>query len=201
MPFLRTLLFAVAALTLASVVACAPATAAPPRDDDPVVTTTRLTDGDDTDGRLDVVVASHVVRERARTARLRFALVLQAPITAGDLHRRHRLLVGELDLDGRPGAERNITVYGDGSRIRADLNSNATREVIRPVRVRLLDGQRIRLGAPRADIGARRIFWYSYYHRTGDAACGWDGGYRVTCSDSIPDDGWLRLPVAAWPSS
>jgi hypothetical protein len=199
MPFSRPLLV-FAALIATVLLACTPTTASPVHDA-PVVTTTSVTDADDSGGALDVVAVSHSVRERGDTAQVRYTIRLQAPIEAGDLHRRHRLVVGELDTDGRPGAERNITVYGRDSQVHADLISNATREVIRPLHVRLLDGQRIRVRGPRQQVGVRRIFWYSYYHRTGDPSCGWDGGYPVTCSDSVPDDGWLRLPAAAWPSS
>lgn len=168
--------------------------------DDSVVTTTRMTDPADAEGLLDIVAVGHRVREAGGSARVRFTVRLRHRIKVTSLDRRHRLLVAELDADGRPGSERNITVYGRGSELHADLVSNATRKVIRALRVRLLGGNRIRVSGFRQLVGARKIFWYSYYHRTGDPACGWDDGYRVTCADSVPDDGWLRLPEAAWPA-
>jgi len=201
MTVLRTLLAVIPSVLVGSLVAFTPVAVAAPHRDDPIVTTVRVSDPNDADGRLDLIAASHSVRERASSAWVRFTLVLQAPIGAQELHRHHRVLIGELDTDGRSGAERSLKVYGDGERIRADLVSNATREVIRRVPVRLLAGQRITLRAPREQIGARRIFWYSYYHRTGDPLCGWQEGHPVTCSDSVPGDRWLRLPVAAWPAA
>jgi hypothetical protein len=185
---------------LAPMLVPATAVAAPPTDDRPVVTTTTITDHDDADGPLDVARVSHRVRERGDRATVRYTVRLHDPVSADDLDRRHRYLVAELSTDGSSGADRNITVYARDGRLHADLISNATREVIRPLHVRLL-GQRLRVRGPRHLVGARRVFWYSYFHRTGHPACGWQDGYPVTCADSVPDDGWLRLPAAAWPPS
>jgi hypothetical protein len=160
-----------------------------------VVTTTSVTDADDTQGGLDLLGASHAIRVDVDSAQVRYTIRLAEPIAADGLHRRHRILVAELDTDGRRGSERNITIYGSHWRVHADLISNATREVVRSLHVRLLgDGRLIRVRGPRRAAGARRIFWYSHYHRAGDPDCGWRDGYPITCSDSVPDDGWLRLP-------
>jgi hypothetical protein len=210
MPRIHPLLAPVIALVALSVLACAPATATSPAGGssvvgsgrDPVVTTTSVSDADDTHGVLDVLGASHAVRADGDSAQVRFTVRLAAPIAAADLHRRHRILVAELDTDGGPGSERNITIYSRDSMLRAYLISNATREVLRSLHVRLLGGgQTVRVRGPRQVVGARKILWYSNYHRTGDPECGWDDGYPTTCSDSIPDDGWLRLPGAAWPAA
>jgi hypothetical protein len=175
-----------------------PSEAAPDRE--PVITTTTLTDADDTPGGLDLAAVSHAVREDGPDASLRFTVRLHAPFEASTLHRRHRLIVAELDTDGGSGAERNITVYARHGQVHADLISNATREVVRRLRVRQVSDNAVRVRGPRRLIGARRIFWYSLYHRTGHRSCGWDDGFPITCSDSVPDDKWLRLPPAAWPN-
>jgi hypothetical protein len=209
MPRIHPLVTPVVALVALSVLTCTPASATLPSGgssvagsgQDPVVTTTSVSDAHDTHGALDVIGASHAVRADGDSAQMRFTVRLAAPIAAADLHRRLRVLVAELDTDGRPGSERNITIYGRDSMLRADLISNATREVLRSLHVRLLGGgQTVRVRGPRKVVGARKIFWYSNYHRTGDPECGWDDGYPITCSDSVPDDGWLRLPGAAWPA-
>lgn len=173
--------------------------AAPTSTEEPVVTTTTLSDPDDTQGPLDVAAVAHRVSERTGTALLRYTVRLHEPVDARGLHRRHRLLVAELDTDGRPGSERNVTVYARDGELRADLISNATREVIRSLQVGVVGEHRLQVRAARELIGARRIFWYSYFHRTGHPDCGWEEGHPVTCGDSVPDDGWLRLPRAAWP--
>lgn len=209
MPRIHPLLTPAVALVALSALTCTPATATLPSGgysvvgsgQDPVVTTTSVSDADDTHGPLDVLGASHAVRVEGDAAQLRYTVRLAAPIAATDLHRRHRILVAELDRDGERGSERNITIYGRGSTVHADLISNATREVLRSLHVRLLGGgQSIRVRGPGKAVGARKIFWYSNYHRTGDSDCGWSDGYPITCSDSVPDDGWLRLPEAAWPA-
>lgn len=187
-----------AALTVAS---GSTAPAAPAHREQSIVTRTTITDHDDTDGPLDTVSVAHAVRETGDRARLRYTVRMAQPVEVPALDRPQRRLVAELDTDGRPGAERNITVHTVGEQLRASLISNATREVIRLLPVRLVGQHRLRLGGPRRLAGARRIFWYSYFHRRGHPDCGRAGGYPVTCSDSAPDDGWLRLPRAAWPPS
>ena len=190
---------AAAVLLCLLLTACTPGLAAPASHEEPVVTTTSLTDADDTDGPLDVAAVSHRVRERSGTALLRYTVRLHEPVDVRALHRRHRRLVAELDTDGRSGAERNLTVYARDGELRTDLISNATRQVIRSLPVRLVGEHRLQVRAVRELLGARRIFWHSSFHWTGHPDCGWEDGHPVTCSDSVPDDGWLRLPQAAWP--
>ncbi len=178
----------------------APDSDAPP-EAEPVVSITTMTDPRDTSGPLDMVKVAHAVRDRGATATLRYTVTMDQPFDAAELHRRHRHVVAELDADGRPGAERNITIYHRGGALRADLISNATREVIAQLHVRLLDGRRLRVRGSRQQIGVRKIFWHSAYHRTDSRRCGWSDGYPVTCLDVVPDRGWLHLPRAAWPSN
>jgi hypothetical protein len=199
LPALPALPRATAVLVGLLLTGCAPSLASSASHVEPVVTTTTLTDADDTDGPLDVAAVSHTVRERTGSALVRYRVRLREPVDARALHRRHRHLVAELDVDGRPGSERNLTVYARDGVLRADLISNATREVIRSLPVQLVDAHILQVRAARALIGARRIFWYSNFHWTGHPDCGWDDGHPVTCSDSVPDDGWLHLPRAAWP--
>lgn len=204
----HALLAPAVAFVALSALTCTPATATLPPSSRPgaasgqddVVTITLVSDPDDTHGPLDVLGASHAVRADGDSGQVRYTVRLAAPIAASDLHRRHRIVVAELDRDGERGSERNITIYGRDSTVRADLISNATREVLRSLHVRLLTGgQSIRVRGPRTAVGARKIFWFSNYHRTGDPNCGWNDGYPITCSDTVPDHRWLRLPAAAWP--
>ena len=169
-------------------------------DAQPVVTTTTITDADDTAGALDLSAVSHAVREEGTDASVRFTVRLHAPIEVSTLHRRHRLIVAELDTDGTSGAERNITVDARRGQVHADLISNAPREVLARLRVRQVRDDAVRVRGPRRLIGARRIFWYSLYHRAGHPSCGRDDGFPLTCSDSVPDNGWLRLTRATWPT-
>jgi hypothetical protein len=198
MPFRPALPWAAAAVLLV-LTGCTPGVAAPASHEEPVITTTTITDADDTNGPLDVAAVSHRVRERHDTALLRFTMHLHEPVDARALQRRHRRLVAELDTDGRSGAERNLTVYTSDGDLRADLISNATREVIRSLPVRFIGEDRLQVRAARGLLGARRIFWHSSFHLAGHPECGWEHGHPVTCSDSVPDDGWLRLPRPAWP--
>jgi len=165
----------------------------------PVISTTTMTDPRDTPGPLDIVAVTHAVRDRGTTATLRYTVTMDRAFDSSDLHRRHRHVVAELDTDGRPGAERNITIYHRDGALRADLISNATREVVAVLHVRHLDGRRLRVRGSRQQIGVRKIFWHSRYHRLGFKPCGWTDGYPVTCQDVVPDRGWLHLPRGAWP--
>ncbi|MDQ3629135.1 MAG: hypothetical protein M3419_10070 [Actinomycetota bacterium] len=192
------------ALTAAALLAGGGAATAGPVADaafgaNPVVTTTTITDPRDTPGPLDIVSVRHVARDRQATATLRYTVTMDQPFEPTDLHRRHRHVVAELDTDGQPGAERNITIYHRDGALRADLISNATRKVISVLHVRHLDGRRLRVRGSREHVGARKIFWYSRYHGLGRKPCGWRDGYPVICQDVAPDSGWVHLPRGFWP--
>lgn len=192
-----------ALLTAGAAAGATPATTTagePERVPGTVVSTTTITDQRDTPGPLDIVSVTHVARDRGETAALRYTVSMAEPFDASDLQRRHRHVVAELGTDGQRGAERNITIYYRDGALRADLISNATREVIASLHVRQLDGRRLRVRGSREQIGVRTIFWYSNYHRLGFEPCGWDDGYPVTCQDPVPERGWVHLPRGAWPT-
>jgi hypothetical protein len=162
--------------------------------------TTTVTDADDTAGPLDIVRVRHRVTGDERWARLTFTVRAQRPFDATDLSWRHRHFILEMDINGEPGAEHNITVFGRDGELRADLISNATRTVIAHLPVTRVDKRTLRVFGPRRLVGVRKVFWTSNFHRTGVPACGWSDGHPVTCQDSVPDRGWLRLDRLAWPT-
>jgi len=188
---------------LAAVAAVGPATARPaeePSSGRPVITTT-VTDRDDTAGPLDVVEVRHRVVGDEDGARLAFTVRSQRRFDDADLSWRHRHFILELDTDGEPGAERNVTIFAREGVLRADLISNATRTVIAHLGIVRVDERTVRVLGPRRLLGARKVFWTSNFHRSGVPACGWSDGYPITCQDSVPDRGWLRLDRLAWPAS
>jgi hypothetical protein len=162
--------------------------------------TTRVTDADDTGGPLDIVAVRHRVEGDDRSARLSFTVRTQRDFEDSELSWRYRHFIVELDTDGQPGAERNVTIFSRDGVLRADLISNATREVIAHLSVVRVDQRTLRVVGPRRLIGVRKIFWTSNYHQTGVPACGWTDGFPITCQDSVPDRGWLRLDKLAWPT-
>jgi hypothetical protein len=105
----------------------------------------------------------------------------------------------ELNRDGHPGSERTVNVLDDDGVLQAQIISTATREVIATVPVSRPNDRAIELSGPRRLLGARSYFWTSNFHRAGSQSCGWQDGFAVTCQDSVPDDGWLRLDRPAWP--
>ena len=184
--------------TSLSAVAAASATA---RSGDSVVTTTTVTDPDDVDGRFDVASVRHVVSE----SDLHHVWISYTVRTFGHwidprLDRRWRNFVLELDRDGHPGSEVNVTVSKRDGRIVAELISNATRTVLREVRVSKPDNRSFTISGPRQLLGARTYFWTSNFHaRQPRTLCGRSGGYPVTCQDSVPQRGWIRMNRSAWP--
>jgi hypothetical protein len=178
----------------------APAAAQLPPEDDRSTITTTATDANDTAGPLDVRRVRHRVVGDDRWARLTFTVRAQRPFDDTDLSWRQRHFILELDVDGEPGAERNITIFGHEGDLRADLISNATRTVIAHLPVTRIDDRTLRVFGPRRLVGVRKVFWTSNFHRTGAPACGWSDGHPITCQDSVPDHGWLRLDRLAWPT-
>ncbi|MDO9377462.1 MAG: hypothetical protein Q7T56_01335 [Nocardioidaceae bacterium] len=147
----------------------------------PVTTHVTVADRVDTEGPLDVEQAVHVVGTDDDT--VVYKIRTYEPFDVGDLSRTKRTVVVELDTDGEPGSERSIRVSAPAGRLRAELISNATREVIKPVAVQLLGERTLRLTGARADIGARKYFWVTTYHFAGDP---------ITRQDVVPDRGWIR---------
>jgi hypothetical protein len=208
----------VAALLMATVVAlpvnATDAPAAPDRTDAPsrpavarvsedaasgsIATVVR--DGDDTDGRLDIrSVGSRVDAATGQARRLQYVVRTYEAFQSSSLHHRWRRLALELDTDGQPGAERHVVLSARDGRLSAELVSNATREVLARLRVSHPSPTRVRFSGLRDQLGARKLFWTADWHRRGHPACGGSDGWAVTCQDSVPDDGWLRLDRPAWP--
>jgi hypothetical protein len=185
------------AAAIAAPMLIAPAAATP--DGSRTIVTKTVTDGDDTGGPLDILRVRHRVVSHGSHARLAYTVRVQGPYDNADLSRRHRHFVIDLDTGGERGAELNVRVYGRDRRLRADLISNATRRVVAHLAVVRLDQRTLRVVGPRRLLGARRVFWTSNFHRTGIPACGWDEGYPITCQDTAPDRGWIRLDPTAWP--
>lgn len=162
--------------------------------------TTVVRDADDTPGRLDIhLVRSTVDSATGHAARVRYTVRTLEPFRVSALHPRWRRLVLELDTDGRPGAERNVLLSTRDGRPSAELISSATREVLARLPVRRLQPGVLRVSGSRAQLGARKLFWTADWHRRGDPLCGEVAGWPLTCQDSVPDNGWLRLDRPAWP--
>lgn len=186
---------------LAAPAAAAPAGTAPAETSTkPITITTTVTDANDTAGPLDVLKVRHRVVGTRHWARLAFTVRTQRAFDDAQLSWRHRHLILEMDTDGEPGAERNITIFSRKGRLRADLISNATRRVIAHLTVFRVDKRTLRVVGPRRLVGVRKVFWTSNFHQSGSPACGWSDGYPITCQDSVPDRGWLRLDRMAWPT-
>lgn len=201
------LLVASALATLAPA-AVASATASDPEAVPPSVTsgstvtvTTTVTDPDDTAGRLDIAAVRHRIRSgNGRRVTLSYRVSTYAGLDVSRLEARHRNLVLEINRDAQPGSERSVRIsYRPGPGLIADVFSNATRRVIARADVTLPDPFTVRIRGPRRQLGGRSYFWTSNFHRLGSKRCGRQGGYPVTCQDSVPERGWTRLDVAAWP--
>jgi hypothetical protein len=162
--------------------------------------TTVVRDGNDTAGALDIrKVRVGADAATGRASRLRYTVRTYEPVQVSTLHPRWRRLVLELDTDGQPGAERNVRLSARDGRLTAELISNATREVLERLRVRHPSPAVLRVRGSRGQLGARKVFWTADWHRRGDRECGELDGWPVSCQDSVPDDGWLRLNRPAWP--
>jgi hypothetical protein len=186
------------ATAIAAPMLIAPAAAAPP-DGSRVIDTKTVTDGDDTAGPLDIVRVRHRTVSAGSHTRLAYTVRVQGPFDDADLSWRHRHFIIELNTDSERGSELNVTIYGRDGDLRADLISNATREVVAHLAVVRVDERTVRVIGPRRLIGARKVFWTSNFHRTGFPACGWDEGHPITCQDTAPDRGWIRMDPIAWP--
>ncbi len=168
-----------------------------------VTTTTTVTDPDDVDGRFDIASVQHVVSEADRDhVWMSYTVTTLPSWVDARLDRRWRTFVLELNRDGERGSEMNVTVSKRDGHIVAELISNATREVIHDVRVSRADAHTFTISGPRRLVGARSYFWTSNFHADAPhTLCGRQGGYPVTCQDSVPNAGWIRLSKPAWPTS
>lgn len=162
--------------------------------------TTVVFDPDDTGGPLDVrAVRTHVDAATGHATSVRYTVRTQGAFRTTDLHPRWRRFVLELDTDGQPGSERNVAVFARDGRLVAELESNATREVLAELDVRRTGPGRLQVSGTPEQVGARKVFWSAEWHRRGDDECGSISGWPVSCQDSVPDDGWHRLDRSAWP--
>jgi hypothetical protein len=192
---------ALVATAIAAPLLIAPATAMPADDAARTSVITTATDRNDTEGPLDVRLVKHRIATHADRTTLAFTVRTWRSFDNADLSRRQRHFVIELDRDGKPGAERNVTIFDRDGGLRADLISNATREVIAHLTAVRINPRTVGVVGPRRLLGVRRVFWTSNYHRIGAPGCGWAGGYPITCQDTVPDRGWLRLDRRAWPAA
>ncbi len=207
LPARRAALLAAVLLTAGSTVTAAAAVSKPAatgagRAADDVVTTTVTSDPDDTPGALDLASVGHLGRQLSPPhgpVRLRWTVRTHEPFAPILLDSRHRRFTVELDTDGEAGAERNIRLVAREGTVVAEVVSNATRDVIATLRTRRLDNRSLSFAGYKGLVGARRYFWYADYHSRNSAACGPGDGFPITCQDSAPDDGWIRVDRPGWP--
>ena len=179
----------------------APRSPSAPTDRAGVITTTTVTDPDDVDGRFDIASVRHVVSE-ADHHHVWVSYTVTTYPTWVDLRldRRFRTFVLELNRDGDRGSEVNVRVSKLDGHIVAELISNATRHVLGRVRVSRPDARSFTISGPRQRLGAHSYFWTSNFHSAAPRTlCGTRGGYPITCQDSVPRDGWIRMNRSAWP--
>ena len=182
-------------------VADAPRSPSGPTERTSVITTTTVSDPDDVDGRFDIASVRHVVSEADR-GHVWVSYTVSTYPTWVDLRldRRFRNFVLELNRDGERGSEVNVRVSKVNGHIVAELISNATRHVLGRVRITRPDDHSFTISGPRQWLGARSYFWTSNFHSAAPRTlCGSRRGYPVTCQDSVPQDGWIRMNRSAWP--
>lgn len=177
------------------------ATPASVRSGSTVTVTTTVTDPGDTAGPLDIAAVRHRIRSGSGgRVTVSYRVTTYADVDVSGLDAWHRNLVIELNRDGESGSERSVRIsYHAGPGLVAEVFSNATRRVIARAKVTILDPSTVQIRGTRRQLGGRSYFWTSNFHRVGSARCGRQGGYPVTCQDSVPERGWTRLDVAAWP--
>jgi hypothetical protein len=164
-----------------------------------VTTASTTTDPNDTAGRLDIAEVSDRLRVSSHRVRVHYQVRTYSGIRADTLRPDERNFVLELNRDGQAGSERNISIAFSKGTLVARVISNATREVVGVVAVAQPDDTVIHVSGSRQLIGGRSYFWTSNFHAVSSPRCGDDGGFPVTCQDSVPDRGWLRLDRPAWP--
>jgi len=166
-----------------------------------IVTTTAVTDSYNNDGRFDIKSVRHTVSEAGRHHVWVSYTVRTYPSWVDlRLDRRYRNFVLELNRDGERGSEVNVRVAKVDGHIVAELISNATRHVLRRVQVSRYDDHSFTISGPRQWLGAHSYFWTSNFHSPAPRTlCGMRSGHPVTCQDSVPQDGWIRMNQSAWP--
>ena len=161
-----------------------------------------MTDVDDTDGRLDVRALGHRLKQTTPDrVRVTYRITTFRTYRDGLLASPAREFVLELHRTRTRGADRNITVSSESGRLVATVISNATREAIGVARIQRLNGRTVSISGSRQLIGARSYFLTSNYHLGGSRDCGWQHGWPVTCQDSVPDSGWMRVDRMGWPAT
>ena len=166
-----------------------------------VTISSTTTDPNDTAGRLDIARVTDRVRVSPHRVTITYQVRTYSDIRPERLQPDKRNFVLELNRDGQAGSERNISIVFVEGALVARVVSNATREVVGVDAVSQPDDAVIHVSGPRRLIGARSYFWTSNFHALGSPRCGNGGGFPVTCQDSVPDRGWLRLDRPAWPSA
>ncbi len=162
--------------------------------------TTTVTDPNDTDGRFDIARVGHQIDQRTRRqVTMTYRVSSFSSFASARLNAQHRNFVLELNRDGQPGSERNVRISRSDGRLVAEVISNATRKVIDTVAASRPDNRTVVITGPRDLLGARSYFWTSNFHTARRSACGWGPGYPITCQDSVPQEGWIRLDRPAWP--
>ena len=166
-----------------------------------VTVRTQMTDPDDTDGRLDLRSVGHRLRQvTPDSVRVTYRIETLGRFRDGLLESPDRELVLELHRTRTRGADRNITVSSEDGSLTATVISNATREPIGAAHVTRLGSRTIVVTGSRRLIGARSYFLTSNFHLGGSRECGWRDGWPVTCQDSVPDEGWIRVDRFGWPA-
>ena len=181
--------------------AVASAAATGPDDRRPVITGV-ATDPDDVDGPLDIQRVRDRVLQVDRTHYLiSYRIRTYTPFASATLDGASRNFDLELDRDGEAGSERTVTVLDDDGVLTAEIISTATRQVLATVNATRPNDRALEITGPRRLLGARSYFWASNYHADRSPLCGSQDGVPITCQDSVPDDGWLRLDRPAWPDA
>jgi hypothetical protein len=170
-------------------------------DEKHAVLTGTASDPDDVDGRLDIQrVRDRVVQFDTSHYLISYRARTYTPFATERLDGRWRNFDLELDRDGVSGSERTVIVLDDDGVLEAQIISTATRQVLATVSVTRPNDRAVEITGPRRLLGARSYFWTSNWHADGSPLCGFGNGFPITCQDSVPDDGWLRLDQPAWPN-
>jgi hypothetical protein len=158
------------------------------------------TDAVDTYGRLDIQrVRDRVVAVDRAHYLISYRVRTYTPFGSARLDGSDRNFDLELDRDGVAGSERTVLLLDDDGRLEAQIISTATREVLATISASRPNDHAIEITGPRRLLGARSYFWASNFHADTSMRCGQQDGVAITCQDSVPDDGWLRLDRPAWP--
>ncbi|HSS67118.1 MAG TPA: hypothetical protein VLK34_01115 [Nocardioidaceae bacterium] len=196
----RTAALVALSATLATPAVASAATTGP--DDRRPVITGVATDPDDVNGPLDIQrVRDRVVQVDRTHYLVSYRVRSYTPFANATLDGTSRNFDLELDRDGEAGSERTVMVLDDAGVLTAQIISTATRQVLATVSASRPNDRALEITGPRRLLGAHSYFWASNYHADGSALCGTQDGVPITCQDSVPDDGWLRLDRPAWPDT